>query len=468
MRRIRLIPYSLFLIPLLLFASPAYAQEVNMADDVIVVEEVHVPAAEENTETAVAAEAEEWDPEKEFGGNLSELIRDIDRLDAGFSARIIGTDGQLRRQFLPPEARIGRALIGGLNRIAVVINNSLAGFVSVLLLVLFAFWMMMETYHVMMTGGDMKKLAYEIVRKGMWISIWFIILNSNPTELFLLAATPVIRAGTFMSDAILGAVTAAGGVPLHDTCGAIHEYMAANPIPGMLVNSEVAADMLCMPTRLSGFFWTCIAAGIRFMAGSAAISVIPGFRAGGAIMFVIGAVFLWIFLINVWKFAVKALGVVTSLFLALMFLPFTAIAECFDGGKTSLKDQGLLSTFFGMLAKMLGGDKFRLWGQFMIFVNAAIYFVVLSIVAAIGLAIINVVVPRGVAVTALGLDGLAMLVVAGLLVSHLANKADDIAKDLGGTIDDEFGKQIKKDAETVWENTKKLAKAVAKPKGNNS
>jgi hypothetical protein len=382
---------------------------------------------------------------------ITDMMRgDLDRFGSRFSNEVLGPGGQLVPTFVPLEARVGRAMIGALNEVSQIINRSLGGFISVMLAALFAFWIMMESYQVATTGGDVKKLAYEIARKGLWIAAWFIILNSNPAHLFMLVASPIISAGRFVSDGILGAVTQAAGLSLPDTCGAIHAYMEANPIRGAeyaIIDARATADLLCVPTRLAGFFYICIAAGLRWLQAGIGNSVIT---------FIAGAIFVVIFVRNAWLFAIDALGVIASLFLAIMLLPFTVVAECFDG-KTSFKDQGLFSKFFGMLVSMLGGEKLKLRGQLMIFINAAIYYVALSIVAGIGLALLGVVAKTdfaGAAPTIENTDFMLVLIV-GALVSHLANRAGEIAGYLGGSIDENakgFSKQIGDDISTARKN----------------
>ncbi|MCL1786134.1 MAG: hypothetical protein FWG39_03225 [Alphaproteobacteria bacterium] len=371
---------------------------------------------------------------------------DLARFSAEFRANVMDSAGQLKKDFVPIEAKIGRATIGALSSVAKIINNSLGGFVSILLIVLFAFWVMMESYQVATSGGDVKKLGYEIALKAVWIIVWFVILNSDPVYWFMMIAGPIIRAGTIVSDTILNAVTGAAGVSLPDTCGAIREYMAAHPMAdakNAIIASESVADLLCVPTRLSGFFYTCVAAGLQWMW--------QGFGSS-ALTFIAGVAFVWIFVKNIWDFAIEAFGVITSLFLVIMLLPFTAVAECFDGG-TNLKDQGLFSKFFGMLAGMLGGNKLKLHSQFMVFIRAAIYYVALSIVAGIGMALLGMVAQPGFLQNAPVIENsgdFILILAVGALVAHLAKKAGDITKDLGGAIDGEFGKQVYADAAATW------------------
>ena len=384
-------------------------------------------------------------------GPIHDTMRsDISEFDRGFSDRVSDADGQLLGSFTPPEAVVGRALIAGLTMMTQIINNSLGGMISILLILLFAFWIMLEAWNVIQGDKkEIKDLVKEIARKGMWISIWFIILNNNPVDLFMMIALPIVMTGTFISDTILNAVTMTVGVPLPDTCYAIRAYMAANPISDYVITSSTAAELLCMPTRMSGFFWTAVAAGLRWMWVGVGSSLIT---------FIAGMVFVVLFVRAAFKFAIEALGVISSLFIALMFLPFTAVAECFDD-KGKYKDGGVISSFFGMLTNMFGGKKLKLQGQFLTFIHAAIYYIVLSVVAGIGLALLSVVARTGFADVSPTIysDSFMMILIVGALVAHLANKAGDIAKDLGGKIEGDFGKKVGDDLKGWWGDTKKSA-----------
>lgn len=379
---------------------------------------------------------------------LGSARQDLDGFKQGFLGNFTESGGgiKLKADFVPLEAKVGLALMGALSAVSGVIYDSLGGFIGILLVALFALWIMMEAYQTMQSGQDVKKLAYEIARKGMWVSIWFIILHFGPARLFMEIMGPIISAGTYMSDLILNAVTATVGVDLPDTCGAIKAYVAGNHIDNLVVSSEQAAKMLCVPTRLAGFFYTCVAAGFKWMAAGLGHS---------ALTFFAGAVFVVIFAYNIWKFALQALGVVASMFIAVMLLPFTAVAECFSKG-TTLQDEGLITQFFGMLTKMFGETK--LDKQIMTFINAAIYFVVLSVVAAIGLALLGTVakVDFTLAVPTIESNNSFMMVlICGALVAYLVNKAGQMAKDLGGSIEDSFGKQLGGDIKAIWGNTTK-------------
>ena len=174
----------------------------------------------------------------------------------------------------------------------------------------FAFWIMFETYKMIQDGkGEIQKLMTDIVKKGVLIAIWVVILRFGPAQVFMWVMGPIISVSTYVSDLILGAVAQSAGADLPDTCAAIREYAAAHTSANNIVNATAAADMLCVPTRMSGFCYTAIAAGWKWMTagiGTSAFSVIGGL------------IFIIVFIMLAWKFAFVALGVIADLFLGVM------------------------------------------------------------------------------------------------------------------------------------------------------
>ena len=170
--------------------------------------------------------------------------------------------------------------------------------------------------------------------------------------------------------------------------------------------------------------------------------------------FIIGVVFIIIFLINIWKFALMALGVIADLFLAIFMLPFTAIAETV--GKTSYT--GIAGTIFNGLLGLFKTES--LSAQITRFINAAIYFVSLSIVVALCAAILSGVVDTNLAaqVPTIDNEGFMITLLIGCLVAYLADKALKIAKDLGGSIDDSLGQQFGKDITKLAQNIRDQSK----------
>jgi len=420
-----LVPYSIFL-----FTSSAFAQ-------------TNVPGF-----VGTIGEYGFWNTIENRAPIVDGMQGDIQAFDAGFSRSVVTVDGQLAPTFVPPEAYIGRAVIMAFNRIAIIINNSLGGFISVLLITLFAFWILLKSWELMRTGGDAKAFGREVAIKGMWIAIWFAILANNPVGLFMMLMSPIISAGALASDIILDTVAVSVGTSIPDTCAAIKGYMMARPIEGAIISPAQTADLLCVPTRMAGFLYTAVAAGLTWMWAGVGNS---------ALTFFAGLAFVVIFIRNVYLFLIEAVGVIADLFLALMFLPFTAISECF-AKKPDAKDEGIISAFFEMLSNMLGGGKFKLENQFRTFINASIYYIVLSVVAGLGLALLSSVAHVDFASITPGIQSndFMIVLIVGALVSYLATKAGDITRDIGGKIDEyKIGEELGKNMGAMGRATRK-------------
>lgn len=371
---------------------------------------------------------------------VGNLQGDISALQDAFNRN------QMVADYVPIEAKIGLAFMNAMSWVGQVLDNSLVRFVKVFLIVGFMFWIMLEAYAMMTKGdGNIKKLAEDIVKKGGLIAIWILVLDIGPAKLFLYVMGPILTVGTAFSDLILNAVAGVAGTTLPDTCSAIREYAAANARPDMLIDGAMAANIMCVPTRLSGFFYTAISAGFSWMWTGVGTSVFT---------FFVGALFVVLFAVNMWKFALMALGVIADLFIGILMLPFTAISETL--GKTSYK--GIAGNIFNGFLGLFNTES--LSAQIQRFVNATIYFVSLSIVIAICMALLSGTITPDLATNTPSLenDGYLVTVLTGCLVFYLASTAEKLAKQLGGSIDSSMGEKMGKDA-VNW--TKAGYKSVA-------
>lgn len=361
---------------------------------------------------------------------------------------------QLVRDYVPVEARVGIAMMNGLTHVAKILDTSLVRFMVIFIIIMYLFWIMFEAYNFMSKGdGGAKKLIMDIGKKAIWIIIWITILEMGPAQLFMWAMGPIVSIGTYLADFILNAVAAVSGAVLPDTCNAIREYAVANTAPNMLIDATAAADLMCVPTRLSGFFTSGIAAGWKWMIAGIGHS---------AFSFIMGAIFIVVFAWDTWKFALMALGVIMDLFLGILLLPFTALAETIT--PTSYK--GLAGNIFNGFLKLFNVGSVKLDAQISRFINAAIYFVCLSIVIALCAALLYGVIGSDLSATVPTLenDGFIPTLLTGLLVGYLANQADKIAKDIGGVDkpDDSFGTKFGEDIKTLAKDTYDQAKSWAK------
>ena len=365
-----------------------------------------------------------------------------------------GFEKQLVRDYVPVEARVGLAMMNGLTHIAKILDTSLVRFMVIFIIVMYLFWIMFESYNFMHNGGgNIQKFIMDLGKKAIWIIIWIAVLEFGPAKLFVWAMMPIVSVGTFLADFILNAVASVSGAVLPDTCNAIHEYAITTTAPDMLIDANAAADLMCVPTRLSGFFTTGILMGWKWM-----------IRGIGPTMFgfTIGAIFVVIFALNTWKFALMALGVIMDLFLGILLLPFTALAETI----TPTTYKGLPGNIFNGFLKLFDVGSFKLDAQINRFVNAAIYFVSLSIVVAVCAALLYGIIGTGSAtqVPTLDNDGFIPALLTGLLVWYLANRADEFAKRVGGgaSVDESFTKQFTEDIKTFAKDTYDQAKSWAK------
>jgi hypothetical protein len=357
------------------------------------------------------------------------LFSDVNNFQGDFQTAIVS-------DYVPVEARVGISLIGALNKVGEILQRSLFDFVQIFIVVLFAFWLAFMSYNLIQAKTDVKKFGMEFVKKVALIAVWLWVLNNNPGQIFMTIFSPIISAGSYASNLILDSIVGAAGTSLPDTCTAIRNAtMDAH-----------TADLLCMPTRLSGFFYTCVAAGFKWMAAGIGHS---------ALTFVAGAVFVVIFAMNIWRFALLALGVIVDLFLAILLLPFTAITECFGNEKNISGIPGDLFKGFAGLFKSTS-----LKEQIMRFVKAIIYFIVLAIMAAIGAALLGGVVGTDLAsaTPTLESEGFMSVLIVGCLVAYLVNKASKIAEGMGGKIDEKFGEELGKDLANAWKTSVKQFK----------
>ncbi|MDR0741163.1 MAG: hypothetical protein LBF28_00105 [Rickettsiales bacterium] len=394
--------------------------------------------------------------QKLFSTNLTD---DIANFQNQFQTNVLVKD------YVPVEAKVGRAFIGALSLISDILERSLVRFMTIFIIILFAFWLMFEAYQVIRGEKQAQALWEDIVKRIVVITIWILIIEQGPAQLFMWIMGPVISIGTYLSDLILNSVASAANASLPDTCAAIHKYIAAAHTNLAVINSEQAANLLCVPTRLSGFFYTAVAAGWKWMLAGIGHS---------AFTFLAGAVFVVIFIYNIWKFALMALGVIADLFLILFMLPFTALHQTVGGasagggmfgapldafgggvsGATSYK--GYAGQIFNGFLKLFETES--LSAQIQKFIQAAIYFVSLSIVISLCAAILSGVVDANLAAAVPGLenDGFMIILIVGCLVAYLANKAGDIAKDFGGSIGNGLP-ALESDIKKLWGNTTKTA-----------
>lgn len=381
-----------------------------------------------------------WITEDNMEKYNENLSGDVKSFQQSFQTNLHSTD------FVPIEVKIGLVFMKALSSIDYVLQISLVRFVILFLFIMYAFWIGLEAYKLIRESNDYKKVLYDIFIKGITIAVWVIVLNYGPAKIFSLIITPVISIGVYLSDFILNAVAQTYNIDIPDTCATIQQYVANNASDKLLINTDAAANIMCLPARLSVYFYHATAAGFEWM--------INGFGHSPT-MVVVGAVCIVMFIGCIFKYAFMTLGVVADLFLTLLMLPFTAVAESMP----STKEDNYAGKIFSGLLKVFNTKK--LSDVISVFINATIYFVSLAIIIAICAALLTNIVSInnnneyhvGSAMT---------MILCGALIFYLANQADKLAQGIGGKIDNSFGEKIKDDAIKLWGNVKNLGATVFK------
>ena len=143
-------------------------------------------------------------------------------------------------------------------------------------------------------------------------------------------------------------------------------------------------------------------------------------------------------------------------------LPFTALAETI--GKTSYK--GIAGDIFNGFMGIFKAESLQ--SQISRFINAALHFIVLSVVIAICAALLGGIVDFG-AVDELpdfNSPGFFVTILVVAITMYLAKNAMKFATDLGGAIDTKMGDTLKSDIKTLWKKTQATAKSWAKVIGS--
>ena len=343
--------------------------------------------------------------------------------------------------YVPVEAKAGKFFMEALSFVAKAVYESLIPFLNVFVIALLAFWILMESWQMIAAPSPPMELAQRVALKFVAVALWLWVLNNDPAALFMWIAGPVISIGTGAAELIMKSTADIAGANFPDTCTAIRDWIAAGGGAKMIVSGDQAADLLCLPTMAGAFFLSAVKAGFDWM--------IAGLGHSG-LEFLMGLVFVILFIYNIWKFTLAALGVIVDLFFVLLFLPFTAVRECFKGGTTY---KGMWSPIWSAFVDLVGGDD--LGKQFQKFVSAAIYFAAISVVCAIAVILMSGVNP------AYGGDAIGVLIV-GSLSAYLIGRADEIAKKMGGGIDGSFGDELAANAKNIWNNAVGFGKKVVK------
>lgn len=379
-----------------------------------------------------------WATENNRERFISDVSTDIEQFQGEFQKQIVD-------DYVPIEAKVGIAFMNAFSFIAHVLDSSLVRFVIIFIIFAYLFWMSFEAYTLITAKSEVKSKVTEILKRGAMVLLWTGILSIGPAETFMMVMSPILQAATLASNAILDAVSSVVGVRLPDTCAAIHEYAAQHVSDTNILNSGAAADIMCLPTRLSGFCYTAVAVGWKWMRlgiGTSAFSFLCG------LSFVAGFIYL------AWRFAFVAFGVIADLFLGVIMLPFTALAETI--GKTSYK--GIAGDIFNTFMELFKAESLQ--AQIMRFVNAALHFVVLAIVIAVCTGLLSgmIDINAGNSLPQFDDPGIWISILIAALTWYLASNATKFATEFGGAINTAMGDTLQGDTKILINRTKETAK----------
>lgn len=352
--------------------------------------------------------------------------------------------------FVPIEAKLGLMFMKALSSIDYILQNSLVSFTIIFLLIMYAFWVMLHAYKTMGEPKDYKTLLYTIFKQGITIAVWIVILKFGLARIFSWVISPILATGTYLSDFILSMVAKTYDVNIPNTCAAIHKYVATNNIENLLVDTDTAVNIMCLPSRISVFFYKAVASGFTWIKSGLTTSVTQ---------VVVGIFAVVVFIKCIFKYAFMTLGVVADLFLTLLLIPFTAVAESLVPAPDGKAIPGRIYNGFMTLFTTNKSVK-KVSGVLGVFINAAIYFISLSIMIAICAALLS---------NIISLDNhefkmapAMTILLAGCFVLYLADKTDEYAKKIGGSIDNTVGQKLDADAKVLWDDVKKLTSKVTK------
>ena len=374
---------------------------------------------------------------------LGNVQNDLNEFESGYGREYVDTG-------VPVEARLGIVFVRALSYVAKILDNSLVRFVNIFLVIAFLFWVMLYAYQ-MITDGKTKPMSVfqEIVKKGAILAIWLILLGGGIQWLFGAIMGPIFGFSSYVSNLILNATTEVGGYVLADNCAAIHSYAAIHLGNNAIFTPEFAANIMCVPARLSGFYYGAIKFGWGLVVSGFGVSTFT---------LLVGLILVCLFVYTAYKFLFVAFGVIADLFLVVIMLPFTAIAETVN--KTSYK--GIAGDIYNGFLGLFKSS--NLSSQIKKFVDAAIYFISLSIIIAIAGALLASAVQLNSQthlITVLNGDVVTLLL-TGALVAYIATHAEEFAKTIGGAIDYAIGSDLQKDLKIVYNDTKKKAEKFIK------
>lgn len=390
------------------------------------------------------------------GDNIQKINNDMSSDFDAFQETFSNSASNLESSnYVPIEVRIGLMFMKALSSIDYVLQISLVRFTIMFLFLMYALWLALEAYKMSHESSDYKKVFYDAFKKGITIIVWVLVLNYGPAKIFMMIMSPILQLSTYISDFILNSIAQTYNVQIPNTCATIHQFVnenaattvANNASAQLLIDPNSAANIMCLPGRLSTYFYHATGAAFKWFAWGFGHS---------ATAIVMGAICIVIFIRCILKYAFMTLGVVADLFLTLLMLPFTALAESLPSTNEKSYAGQILSGFLSIF------NTKKLSDVIAVFINAAIYFVSLAIIIAICAGLLDYIIPNTTDVSKYALDKAMITILCGCLVLYLADKAESLAKKIGGSVDNSFGNDLKSATKTIWADTKNVAGKIYK------
>ena len=195
--------------------------------------------------------------------NRNELVQtvqnDLNGFQSGFEREYVETG-------VPIEAKLGVSFMRALTYTAHILDGSLVRFVKIFLIVAFIFWVMFEAYRIIKEDKVKAMPTIEdIIKKAVVLAMWLILLGIGLPRLFGMIMGPIVAFGSYVANLILDTVSQIGGFELSDTCAAIRNYALTHMTDTSIIDATTAADIMCVPTRMSGFYYGAIKFGWQLM-----------------------------------------------------------------------------------------------------------------------------------------------------------------------------------------------------------
>ena len=377
-----------------------------------------------------------WATENNRKRFVSGLTYDIEQFRGPIAQK------QLVQDYVPIEAKVGMALINAFSHIGHILDSSLVRFAIIFIITMYGFWLMFEAYTIIIGQNTVKDKLSEIIKKAVAVGAWSAVLSIGVSETFMLVVSPIMYIATLLSDLILDAVASVVGLDLPDTCGAIHKYVASHISDNNIIDPVSASNIMCLPSRMSGFFRTAVSLGWQWVLYGIGHS---------AFIFIMGFVLIGSFIYLMWRFAFIAFGVIADLFLGILLLPFTAIAETVSN--TSYK--GIAGSFYNGFVSLFSAEKLKT--QIERFINAALHFIAMSIIISVCIGLLSTVysVDSETLVPNIENPSFVITLLTTALAVWLAKNATAKAKEMGGSISTELVNTLQTDAKNLWKSTKK-------------